>query len=177
MIAMYQLIKPKVSVPVHGEGRHLAQHAELALSCQVPDVVIPRNGSAVRLAPGVPEEVALVPVSCLGLDGSRVVELNGKVIKERKKLVFSGIISVTLILDKEGLCKQNPIVSAVGVYDDSETQNMLLAKNLREEIDIAPQRKRTSDEGLKEFAQKALRRIIRSDYGKKPIISIHLVRN
>ena len=63
------------------------------------------------------------------------------------------------------------------VYDDSETQNMSLAKILKEEIDNAPLRKRTSDEGLKEFVQKVLRRILRSDYGKKPIISIHLVRN
>ena len=177
MIAMYQLIKPKISVPVHGEGSHLAQHAELARSCQVPDVVIPRNGSAIKLAPGLPEEVALVPISCLGLDGNRVIELNGKIIKERKKLVFSGIITVTLILNKEALCQQNPIISAVGVYEDAETQNISLDKNLKKEIDNAPQRKRTSDEGLKEFVQKTLKRIIRSEYGKKPIITIHLVRN
>jgi hypothetical protein len=42
----------------------------------------------------------------------------------------------------------------VGVYENAETQNISLAKNLREEIDNAPQRKRTSDEGLKEFVQK-----------------------
>jgi mRNA degradation ribonuclease J1/J2 len=65
----------------------------------------------------------------------------------------------------------------VGVYENAERQNISLAKNLKEEIDNAPQRKRASDEGLKEFVQKTLKRIIRSEYGKKPIITIHLVRN
>ncbi|MBM3573614.1 MAG: ribonuclease J, partial [Alphaproteobacteria bacterium] len=49
---MYQLIRPQIALPVHGERRHLAEHCRLAESCQVPQSVIVGNGAVVRLAPG-----------------------------------------------------------------------------------------------------------------------------
>ena len=57
MTALYQIIKPKIAIPVHGESRHLVKHADLARLCQVPEVIIPRNGSVIKLAPVADEEV------------------------------------------------------------------------------------------------------------------------
>ena len=51
---MYQWVRPRVSIPVHGERRHIVEHAAYAKSLQVLSALTPRNGSLIRLAPGEP---------------------------------------------------------------------------------------------------------------------------
>ena len=59
---MYALTRPRVAVPVHGEARHLIEHARLARACQVPHAIVAENGTVVRLAPGEAAAVDTVPV-------------------------------------------------------------------------------------------------------------------
>src|SRR5882672_7600825 len=49
LVRMYQMIRPRVAIPVHGEARHLAAHAELARDCQVNEALVIENGDLVRL--------------------------------------------------------------------------------------------------------------------------------
>src|SRR3546814_4991066 len=49
LAAMYGWLKPHIVVPVHGEMRHMVEHARLALAPGVPETVLPKNGSAIRL--------------------------------------------------------------------------------------------------------------------------------
>ena len=66
---MYQLVRPQIAIPVHGEARHITEHAALAKECQVPQALVAENGDVIRLAPGPAEIVAEVPSGRLGLDG------------------------------------------------------------------------------------------------------------
>ena len=52
LVRMYQWVRPKIALPVHGEVRHMIEHAALARECQVPETVLAPNGTLVRLAPG-----------------------------------------------------------------------------------------------------------------------------
>ena len=52
---MYQWVQPRIAVPVHGEARHLAEHARLARACQVPHQIVGANGTLMRLAPAPAE--------------------------------------------------------------------------------------------------------------------------
>ncbi|HER26130.1 MAG TPA: ribonuclease J, partial [Rhodospirillales bacterium] len=54
LIRMYQHVKPKISIPVHGELRHMSEHARLATDCQVGATLVGENGSLMRIAPGQP---------------------------------------------------------------------------------------------------------------------------
>src|SRR6185369_15800655 len=51
MEEMYRWVRPRVAIPVHGEALHLAEHAKLARSAGVPEVVLCGDGDLVRLAP------------------------------------------------------------------------------------------------------------------------------
>ena len=51
---MYQHVRPQIAIPVHGEYRHLVEHAALARECQVAEALITENGAVARLAPGPP---------------------------------------------------------------------------------------------------------------------------
>ena len=48
---MYQLTRPQIAIPVHGERRHLDEHANLALECQVPKAIVVDNGFLIHLGP------------------------------------------------------------------------------------------------------------------------------
>ena len=58
---MYRWTRPRIAVPVHGELRHMAEHARLAKSLQVPEALVPANGQLYRLAPGPAELIDEVP--------------------------------------------------------------------------------------------------------------------
>ena len=71
---MYRWVRPKISVPVHGELRHMAEHARRAKSLQVPEAVVIQNGQMLRLAPGKAEIIDEVRSGRIHLDGRVLVE-------------------------------------------------------------------------------------------------------
>ena len=78
-------MKPRVSVPVHGEWRHLSAHAALAQEAGVTPVLM-EDGDILSLAPGRPEVVDSAPVGRLVLDGTRLVPLQGAVMGARRRV-------------------------------------------------------------------------------------------
>ena len=52
LVRVYQWVRPKIALPVHGEVRHMIEHAALARRTQVPEQIVAPNGTLVRLAPG-----------------------------------------------------------------------------------------------------------------------------
>ena len=176
MTALYQIIKPKIAIPVHGESRHLVKHADLARLCQVPEVIVPRNGSVIKLAPGAAEEVGSVPSSVFAVDGKRLVVLDGKIIQERKKLLFNGTVTVTVILNELSLCHQSPVLSSVGIFEEEDCDLRDITQELEYEINDIPSPKGQSDQFITEMVEKILRRVFRTRYEKRPVISVHVVR-
>jgi ribonuclease J len=70
---MYKFIRPEVVVPVHGEMRHLAEHARFALAQGVPESIRQENGDLIRLAPGKPKTLGRARVGRLILDGDVIL--------------------------------------------------------------------------------------------------------
>ena len=67
LVRMYQMVRPQIAVPVHGEARHLIAHAELAGECQVHQPLVIQNGDMVRLArEPAPRVIDEVPVGQAG---------------------------------------------------------------------------------------------------------------
>src|SRR5690348_9802931 len=75
---LYRLVRPRFSVPVHGEWRHLSAHAELARQAGATTFLM-EDGDIVRLGPGRPEIIDSAPVGRLVADGARLVPLKGEV--------------------------------------------------------------------------------------------------
>ena len=68
---MYALTRPEVAIPVHGERRHIAEHAKLAKTLQIPEAIEVNNGSFVHLAPGKAQIIDEVQSGKLALNGSQ----------------------------------------------------------------------------------------------------------
>ena len=178
LVEMYQTIRPQIAIPVHGEARHLTEHAKLARACQVPTVLIPENGSILKLAPGVPEIVGTVAISSLALDGSRIRQLDSATISDRRRMLHNGTVAVTVVLDQSGVCRDLPQLSVTGIFDcdDRERDDSRLADLVRNTVDGLPARARRSDQSVVEAVRRAASRMVRTEFGKRPLTSVHVVR-
>lgn len=174
---MYALARPQIAVPVHGEPRHLVEHARFAQSLQVPHGIVPRNGDLIRLAPGEPDVVEQVPSGRLAIDGDELIPLQGGSLQARRKLAFNGAASVSLAVDRKGVLQATPQVSLAGVvnFEVDEIEDEI-AEEIAEAIDrISPGSSR-DDSALEQVTQRALRGYIRELTGRKPVIHVHILR-
>jgi ribonuclease J len=175
LIQMYHWIRPELAIPVHGEARHLEEHARLARELQVPEVIAPRNGVVIRIAPGRAEVVDQVPSGRLIIDGDMVVPLNDPGLVERKRLMYNGHVVVTLIADQKGRLLAAPgiVVQGLPQGDAIDTAEVLSEAAEAAYESLKPKQRREPDVA-KEEARIAVRRACRDLFGKRPVVTVQL---
>ncbi len=174
---MYQLSRPKLAVPVHGELRHLREHARLALECQVPMAIAAENGAMIRLGPGKPKITGTVPVGRLAADGNRLVPMDGELIRGRTRTVYHGAAVVTVVLNGAGGLAAEPELSAIGLLESGEDPIADEAKEAaRAAVKGLKEKERGNDETVREAVRIAVRRSFRKSLDKNPVITVHLFR-
>jgi ribonuclease J len=178
LVRMYQLVRPQIAVPVHGEARHLIAHAELAGECQVQQPLVIQNGDMVRLAASGASIVDEVPVGRLASDGKGLLPVDGTALKERRRVTFNGSAVATLVLDRRGEPLAPPKISTIGIVEPAaaEAAAPALRSAVERALDELPASLRRDDEAVRDAARRALRRVLNERFGKRPLVEIHLVR-
>jgi len=173
--AMYGWIRPKIAIPVHGERRHMEEHARLARRFGVKEAVVPVNGSAIRLAPGKPQIISHEPVGRLVLDGDVILPADGATMLARRRMMHNGLIAVFLVIDGKNRLVAPPQVQSHGVpvEDDRDEfiDDCVLAAS-----EAAAKARTGSDDALAEAVRVAVRRKAREWTGKKPITEVTVTR-
>ena len=100
---IHSLIKPKYFVPVHGEYRHLKEHAELAKSLGMDEknIFLLDNGDVLELTGKKAMKTKSVHTGTVYVDGSGVGDVGNIVLRDRKVLSQDGILTAVLAIDKE----------------------------------------------------------------------------
>lgn len=178
LVTMYQWLRPRIAIPMHGEPKHLRAHAELARACQVAEVLVPQDGGMIRLAPGPAELVEEVPVGRMARDGHRFVEMGGATLRGRARMLNNGAAVVTLVVDRNGRLAVDPQVSLMGLEDadDLEDVQEAVADEVRAAVEGLSKSLRSDDDKLREAARVSMRRAFRAWHGKRPVTEVHLVR-
>ncbi|MEQ8745245.1 ribonuclease J [Pyruvatibacter sp.] len=178
LIQMYQWIRPELSIPVHGEPRHLLAHAELANELQVPEQLVLRNGLMARIAPGPAQVIDDVPAGRLHLDGRVLVRAGEAPLRERRQMSFAGHVVVSLVVDDDGKLLADPEVACEGIPDLEE--GLSVEDTCREAADDAVSRMRKSaardDAAVAEAARRAVRGRLRFLWDKKPPVRVLVTR-
>ncbi len=174
---MYRLVRPKIAIPVHGEVRHLKEHAELARSFEVPSVVRVENGSLVRLSPGEAAIVEKVEHGRLAWTGERTVPVNGAVVRERRHMMSQGVAFVTLVVDHEGDLVTDPAVTLLGLReeDDPESDEELSLDVADAFEDLTPSG-RMKDEAVITAVRRTLKPALGTTGNRRPMIKVQVVR-
>ena len=176
LVRVYQWVRPRIALPVHGEVRHMIEHAELAKTCQVPETVVAPNGTLVRLAPGPAEIIDHVFSGRLARDGDTLIPLDGESLRERRKLLWNGAAAATLVVDRRGKPLAPPKVSLRGIDDTEGEIQEAIEKALSEMLADLNTAERGDDRRMEEGARQAVRRVVRAHLGKKPLTDVHIVR-
>jgi ribonuclease J len=177
---LYGWVRPRHSVPMHGEQRHLMEHAVYARSLGVAAAHVVSNGHALRLAPGEPAIVGEVPVGRLGLDGARLVPVNDVLLGPRRRAAFSGTAFVTVVVDRKGRLAADPVVSLDGVCADPREDRDAVAAAIDEVERVMARPVRRPHDGdpvPEEAIRLAVRRAVNRATGKKPVTKVHVVES
>src|SRR5262252_7039813 len=178
LVRMYQMVRPRIAIPVHGEARHLIAHAQLAGECQVQQPLVIQNGDVVRLAAAGASVVDEVAVGRLASDGRGLLPLNGTALKDRRRVTFNGTAVATLVLDRYGGLAAPVTMSVIGVVERgaADAAAPALCSAIERAVDELPTGSRRDDEVVRDAVQRALRRTLNERFGKRPLVEIHLVR-
>jgi ribonuclease J len=179
VIEMYQWVKPKTVIPVHGERLHLEAQAKLAHQCQIKNVIVPNNGSVIRVS-GKPEIIDHIETGLLAVERNRTISSDHVSIRDRRKLQYTGVMHATLYLSQRGDLLEDPILTTIGLVDNEDTEGIDFENYLIQEIedilrDIDHDDK-IEDQLLAEKVRIAIRRIVIQQLGFKPKTTIHIVR-
>ena len=170
---MYEWIKPKTLVPMHGEARHLRAHAKFAVACGIPKAVIPVEGNIMRLCPGPVENIDEVACGRLHVDGKLIVPSEDGPAKQRRKVSAVGMVFVSVALDEKHHLADDVQITCDGLPAGLEADLLEAAEDAFETI---PKPRRKDDGTVSETIRIAVRRAADQIWGKKPICKVLVQR-
>jgi ribonuclease J len=172
---MYAWTRPRIAIPMHGEARHLKEHARLAAELGVKEVVTATNGEIVRLAPGPAKVIDDAPVGRLFRDGRLIVPSEDGPVRERRKLAHVGLIAVAITLSRRGdvLCEPQVVLDGVPAEDaEGGSMREIALDAVEGTLRSIPAPRRRDPELVAEAVRRAVRAAIADAWGKKPIAKV-----
>ncbi len=171
---MYEWIRPKHLIPVHGERRHMAEQARFGRACGVPNALVQSNGDVVRLAPGKPKIVGRERTGRLVLDGDVILPADGSTINERRRIAANGVISVAVAVTRGGALAADPEIRLQGIPVEEDRDEFV--REAEDAVVKAVKAGAANDDKLRESLRLAVRRCASSWTGKKPVVDVMLLR-
>ncbi len=172
---LYDLVKPAVLVPVHGEAVHLEAHARLGRQHGIETVIHARNGDMVRLFPETTHFPAEVRTGELYLDGNILCTPDESGVKGRRRLMFGGHIVVSLAIDSRGQLVGSVQMAIEGlpeVEDDDESIADIVRRSINGTLKSIPPKRRGDLELVNSALQRAVRSEVANYWGKKPNVAV-----
>ena len=175
---MYNWVKPKCVIPVHGEHRHMIEHINFAKEMQVAYPVQVENGDIVKIFPGKkPEVYDKAPSGRLYVDGNISVDEDFSSIKERKNLSNNGYMEVTILVTPKGNIHKRPILSFKGLPVIEKEEFIY---GLEEEIESTTKKfslnSKKQEYNLIDALKIACKKYAKEKTGKKPFTNINIVK-
>lgn len=175
LVRLYDWVKPKILVPVHGEAAHLTAHAELGREHGVPNVFSPRNGDLLRLFPDAELHKNEIPAGELYLDGDILCTPEESGVRGRRRLSFGGMIAVSLCVDGRGQIVAGPEITIEGLPDideEDESIDLIVERAIKGILRSMPAKRRGDAETLREALRRGVRGEVNAYWGRKPNVHI-----
>ena len=176
---MYNWVRPRSVIPVHGEHRHMIEHINFAKEMQVQYPVKVQNGDVLQLYPGEkPKVVDKAPSGRLYLDGNVSVGEESQSIKDRKNLSYNGFLEVTIIINDIGSMVKKPIITFRGIPSNGENSNFIfdLEDKIQDICKTFSLKNSNQEQNLIETLKTNCRKTVKEKTGKRPYTNVNLVR-
>lgn len=174
---MHKMLKPGMVIPMHGEHRHLREHAKLAASNGIASIIAP-NGTMLDLTGKKPKVVEHVEAGRTYLDGEVQIGAMDGVVRDRIRMALNGHVVVSLIMEDDEPLGE-PWVELMGLPTQGRSNAPLadvLEEDLSQLIGRASRKTRSDDDNLEKEIRKAVRKTANDEIGKKPEVSVVISR-
>lgn len=178
LIEMHKIIEPQMVIPMHGEHRHLREHAKIAENAGYASLICV-NGMMLDLSGNRPKVAEYVDTGRMYLDGSTQIGALDGVIRDRLRMALNGHVIVTVILDEEDEMIGEPWCEVRGLPEIGSSNAPLvdaLEEDLSQFIGRADQKTITNDDKLEEAIKRIARQKCQTEIGKKPEVSVVISR-
>ena len=166
------LVRPKGVMPVHGEFRMLAAHAQLARDSGVPadSIVLAENGSVVELDESGVRIVDRVDTGVTFVDGLGVGDVRDVAIRDRRHLSEHGILIVVATVSANGAKLSAPPELIVRGFGDSESLLDEMRVEAAQVLDHCLDENVTEIKLLQEHLHDGLAQLMYDRTGRRPMI-------
>lgn len=174
---MHAAIQPQILVPMHGEHRHLREHAKLGNAKGISSVVAV-NGMVINLSGNAPKVDEYVETGRTYLDGSIKISALDGVVRDRIRMALNGHVMVSLILDDDGplgepWCEIRGLpemgVSRAGLVE-------VIEEDLNQFVMRAGRKTMRDDKKLEDELRRIVRHSAQAEIGRKPEVTVVLSR-
>jgi ribonuclease J len=167
------LVKPKYLIPIHGELRHLKQHAALGRALGIPaeHALAVENGTVMEFRNQEMRIVDRIPGGYVFVDGSGVGDIGPRVLREREQLAREGFVAVHINI--------NPKTRKVSGEPELVSKGFIFTRDADELFAMARQRihETIAQSGGKELegqVERALSGLFHAETGRRPMIFVFL---
>lgn len=177
LVEVHKLLRPKMMIPMHGEHRHLREHADLAEENGIASAIAP-NGTILDLTGDKPREVEKIETGRIYLDGSVLIGAYDGVVLQRIRMATRGSVVVSVIFDGETVIGET-WVEVVGLPElGANRQDLAEALETRIDQDLqrAKRKELASDEGVERIVSRATNSVCKDLIGKKPVTTVLINR-
>ena len=167
---VYNLVKPRHVLPVHGEWRHLRANKAIAQSVGIEQVLLADDGVVVDLVDGRASITGYVPVGFVYVDGSSVGDVTESLLKDRRVLGEEGFISIFAAVDIiESKVVAGPEIHARGLgLDDREFEGVL--DQVRTVLEDALRDGDTDPHDLQQRVRRTVGKWVSTTHRRRPMI-------
>ncbi|MFM2355581.1 MAG: hypothetical protein RLZZ528_1317 [Pseudomonadota bacterium] len=176
--AIHDLVKPRILIPVHGEHRHLREHAKLAEAKGIGSAIVP-NGTMVELSGPRPHVVGHVETGRVYLDGNVLIGAMDGVVRDRIRLALNGQAVVTVLIDEENRPLGDAWVETMGLPAAGKAGRDLveeLERDLNQFLETVDRKTVVDDDKLDEAIRRIVRQCALEEVGKKPEVTVVISR-
>ncbi|MES2214602.1 MAG: ribonuclease J [Pseudomonadota bacterium] len=174
---MYDLVRPEICIPVHGEPVHIHEHAKIARAHGIKHAVEVENGSVVILDRENPRVIDKVETGYLAIEGNYLLPIESPIFKTRRRIRDAGVAVVTLVLKADGKLAAKPVLALPGCLDPETDKDLFAAVvgELHEAIGNALNSKHAKNPDIEDIAKSCIRRILKTEIGKSPLVIVNTV--
>ena len=172
MKLLLQLLKPKYLIPVHGELRHLYQHAMMAQEVGIPaeNIAVAENGRIIEFEDREMRLGERVPGDYVFVDGTGVGDIGPSVVRERDALSRDGFMMINLIVDQHtGHLRREPEVITKGFVYKPDAKELLA-----DTLDAIDETVRYANGDLQNGVEKAVKNLLYNETKRRPMVFVTL---
>jgi ribonuclease J len=175
---VHAILKPAMVIPMHGEHRHLREHAKLAMAGGMASEVA-TNGMMLDITGDAPEVAEYIETGRVYLDGSVLIGARDGVVRDRIRMALNGHVLATVILDEEDAPLGEAWVELMGLPPTGRTGQALaeaMERELTGFVEGAPAKVLRDDDKLDEAIRRVVRQVAMEEIGKKPEVTVVVSR-